>query len=281
MNQARGEQPLTEGQISGKALVYEHATRATIGAREDQEDAAAVHTGPGTTAAAEQVSALAAVLADGMGGHVGGQIASWTACAAFIETFARGEGTLDEGLAAGLARANSEIARRVGEDRTLEGMGCTLVAGAFDKEGVRWISVGDSPLYLYRRGELAALNEDHSLGPELDKLVEAGLMDAEEAASDPRRHLLRSALVGGEVELVDHPRVALPLEPDDVVVLASDGILTLSVEQMLAVISQHAANGAGAIADSLIKAVEDAGAEHQDNTTVVVVRVVDGAAAAA
>ena len=278
MNQARGEQTLTEGQTSGNALVYEHATRATIGAREDQEDAAAVRAGPGTAPVAEQVSTLVAVLADGMGGHVGGQIASWTACAAFIETFARGEGSADDGLAAGLAAANAEIARRVAEDRALDGMGCTLVAGSFDKEGVRWISVGDSPLYLYRRGELAALNEDHSLGPELDKLVEAGLMDAEEAASDPRRHLLRSALVGGEVELVDHPRVALPLEPGDVVVLASDGILTLSVEQMLAVIGQHAASGAGAVAEGLIKAVDDAGAEHQDNTTVVVVRVMAGAA---
>lgn len=271
MNQARGEQPLTEGQAT--ALRYEHATRATIGAREDQEDAAAVHTGSGTTAAAEQVSALVAVLADGMGGHVGGQIASWTACAAFIETFARGASTPDDGLAASLTAANAEIARRVGEDRALDGMGCTLVAGSFDKDGVRWISVGDSPLYLYRRGELAALNEDHSLGPELDKLVEAGLMDAEEAASDPRRHLLRSAVVGGEMELIDHPRVALPLEAGDVVILASDGILTLSAEQMLAIVSQHAASGAGAIAESLIKAIDEAGAEHQDNTTVVVVRV--------
>ena len=48
-------------------------------------------------------------------------------------------------------------------------MGSTLVGTAFGASGVEWVSVGDSPLFLFRRGEVAVLNEDHSLAPELDR----------------------------------------------------------------------------------------------------------------
>ena len=66
-------------------------------------------------------------------------------------------------------------------------MGSTLIGAAFSEQGVEWISVGDSPLYLYRRGEIALLNEDHSLAPELDRLVAAGRLSPAEARRDPRR----------------------------------------------------------------------------------------------
>ena len=89
------------------------------------------------------------------------------------------------------------------------------------------MSVGDSPLLLFRRGEIALLNEDHSLAPELDRLAKIGRITAEQAKTDPRRHMLRSAVTGEELDLVDVSRKPLVLEAGDYVILASDGVQTL------------------------------------------------------
>jgi protein phosphatase len=152
-------------------------------------------------------------------------------------------------------------------------MGCTLVGTCFGSAGVEWVSVGDSPMFLVRRGQIFQLNEDHSLAPEIDKLAAAGKMSWEDAHADPRRHFLRSALTGAEIELIDRSRQPLVLEPGDVVIVASDGIQTLSHEEILGVVEVHAAQGPDAIADALLVAVDAAGDLYQDNTTVVVVGV--------
>jgi protein phosphatase len=151
-------------------------------------------------------------------------------------------------------------------------MGCTLVGVAFGAEGVEWVSVGDSPLFLVRNGEIVLLNEDHSMAPEIDKLAAAGRISWEAARSDPRRHFLRSALTGGEIDLVDRSHRPLTLQPGDVVIVASDGIHTLSHPQIARL---AATGGPDGVADALLAAVEAAGEPYQDNTTVVVVRVAD------
>jgi protein phosphatase len=152
-------------------------------------------------------------------------------------------------------------------------MGCTLVGTAFGTAGVEWVSVGDSPMFLVRAGQIFLLNEDHSLAPEIDRLAAAGKMSWEDAQSDPRRHFLRSALTGAEIELIDRSRLPLVLEPGDVVIIASDGIQTLSHTEILGVVEAHRARGPDAIADALLGAVDAAGDLYQDNTTVVVVGI--------
>jgi protein phosphatase len=124
-----------------------------------------------------------------------------------------------------------------------------------------------------RKGRIARLNEDHSLAPELDRLAEAGSISWEAARADPRRHVLRSALTGTEIEMIDRSAQPLALEPEDVVVLASDGIHTLPEAD----IARLAAATPDAAAAALLAAVEAAGEVYQDNTTVVVVRVGGGA----
>jgi protein phosphatase len=151
----------------------------------------------------------------------------------------------------------------------LDGWGCTRVGAAIGRDGIDWVSVGDSPMFLIRRGEVFLLNEDHSLAPEIDKLAAAGKMSWEDAQADPRRHFLRSALTGSDLDLVDRSRLAL--EPGDVVLIASDGIQTLSRHNILEVVEANAAGGPDAIADALLAAVDAAGDIYQDNTTVVVV----------
>ncbi|HZR52791.1 MAG TPA: protein phosphatase 2C domain-containing protein [Streptosporangiaceae bacterium] len=255
-------------------MALDYASRTSQGARGYQEDAARVHAtpaGPDSPAAAQDGHAeqLTAVLADGMGGHAGGALASSTACGVFLRAFETATGDVSSRLNEALMLANEAIAACVEDNPALDGMGCTLVGAAIGRDGIEWVSVGDSPMFLIRRGEVFLLNEDHSLAPEIDKLAAAGKMTWEDAQNDPRRHFLRSALTGSEIELIDRQRLAL--EPGDVVLIASDGIQTLSRQEILDVVEANIAGGPDAIADALLAAVDAAGDIYQDNTTVVVV----------
>jgi protein phosphatase len=241
---------------------FRYATRASQGARSYQEDSASVVEGTG---------GLAAVLADGMGGHAGGALASGLACKFFMHAFATAKGTTSEKLTESLELANAAIAHEVHGNLALNGMGCTLICAVFGADGVEWVSVGDSPLFLVRKGEIVVLNEDHSLAPEIDKLAAIGKISWEAARNDHRRHFLRSALTGGEMELIDRSHRPLALQPGDIVVLASDGIHTISHEAIAKVVSANGKPDAAAAA--LLEAVEAVGDPAQDNTTVVVVQI--------
>jgi PPM family protein phosphatase len=262
-------------------LAFDYGRRATQGAREYQEDSAAIRAGNDAAASAKpgdggaDYPELVAVLADGMGGHTGGALASKIICEKFIDVFGGGEGTVAERLMVSLTAANEAIAGKIAADPVLSGMGSTVVGVAFTGNGVEWVSVGDSPLLLFRRGEVALLNEDHSLAPELDRLAEAGQITREQARHDPRRHMLRSAVTGEELDLIDQSAKPLVLEDGDYVVLASDGLHTLETSEIERLISAYADDGADAVAGALIRSVEAMRDPHQDNATVVAVRARD------
>lgn len=261
---------------------YECAVAATRGARDYQEDSAGFWPGGDDPMAvpvdvnAEANGAGFAVLADGMGGHAGGAEASRIVCESFLKTAALEEAPLRERLRAALEAANAALARKVAETPVMAGMGSTLIGASFSGDGVSWVSVGDSPLYFFRRGEVAQLNEDHSLAPELDRLVREGKLTPEEARRDSRRHMLRSAVTGDEIDLIDLPGTPVALEDGDFVILASDGIATLSTHEIARIIKGYANDGATAVANALIRAVDALREPHQDNATVVVVRVAAG-----
>jgi len=268
-------------------LLVDLASRSIKGARAYQEDTCAfaadsegaargadlgarIEPGPAEAAGRQD---LVAVLADGMGGHAGGARASQIACKRFLETFKGTPGAPEQRLHQSLMAANQAIADAVVAEPQLDGMGSTLVGVAVIHEGLRWISVGDSPLYLWRAGEIALVNEDHSLGPLLDVLAAEGSIGIEEALRHPNRHFLRSAVTGEEIDLIDLAETSLPLEAGDIVVLASDGVQTLSPEEIGAVIEDSETAGAEAIANALIAAVEAVAVPHQDNATVMVLKV--------
>ncbi len=256
---------------------FDYASRASKGARNYQEDAIAVHalSTDGTVSAGLSGSAdfLSVVLADGMGGHAGGARASELACGHFLASFSTGEGEVPQRLAQALELANGALADEVEANPALNGMGCTLVGTAFGSEGLQWISVGDSPMFLIRKDEIVVLNEDHSLAPEIDRLAEQGKISWAAAHADPRRHFLRSALTGSEIELVDASVRPLALHAHDIVILSSDGIHTLDQEEIRDVALAHATHGAAAIAEGLLDNVAARRQPYQDNTTIVVVLV--------
>ena len=247
---------------------FAFASRAAKGARSYQEDSAEVRADGGE---------VVAVLADGMGGHVGGAVASGLACASFLNAFAASAGEVQARLMEALDLSNAAIAARTAADRKLRGMGCTFVGMVLraDPDRMEWVSVGDSPLFLVRKGEIVRLNEDHSMAPEIDRLAESGRISRDAARADPRRHVLRSALTGTAIDMVDRSQRPLELEPGDVVVLASDGINSIAEHDIARVAA--AAVTPDAAAEALLAAVDAAGEPYQDNTTVVVVQVAGAA----
>lgn len=261
-------------------LAFEHASRSTKGARSYQEDTALLLNRPSDAVAEDGAvphsngAAVVAVLADGMGGHTGGALASRVACETFLKAYEGHNGANRTRLVEALDAANQAIADAVDDDPTLAGMGSTLVGVTFGADGIEWVSVGDSPLMLFRRGEIALLNEDHSLAPELDRLAATGAITEDEARRDPRRHMLRSAVTGEDIDLIDISRRPLQVEPGDYIILASDGLQTLESAEIERIVSAYADDGATAVANALIRAVEALKDPHQDNATVVAVRLV-------
>lgn len=207
------------------------------------------------------------LVADGMGGHVGGAIASDLLCKTFVKAYPRSSGPIVDRLRDCLETANAAIAAAVAENPALDSMGSTLVAAVVASEGLHWISVGDSPLWLFREGQLERLNADHSMAPVLAELVAAGRMTAEQAARHPSQHTLRSVVMGDEMPLIDVS--SRLLEQGDRVVLASDGLLTLDEQEIADILKKTRDAPLGDSAAALIQAVEGAGHPYQDNVTVL------------
>ncbi len=256
---------------------FQHAGRSDIGERKRQEDAYGIKVfqrfdkntsnGQGNRRCME----LVAVLADGMGGHVGGAKASKITCGSFMTTYPKIEGSIDRRLLLSLDASNKTVSKAIEKDPQLDGMGCTLVGVCVDQSGVHWVSVGDSLLYLFHNKKLSKLNEDHSLAPVLNNLRDRGEITTVEALHHPKRNMLRSAVTGDEITLVDLNREAIPLVKGDWLIMASDGLATLSYDRISKIVSKNSSKSADQMAQELLGAVKKKAAPEQDNITVVAI----------
>ncbi|MDE3086357.1 MAG: Stp1/IreP family PP2C-type Ser/Thr phosphatase [Acidobacteriota bacterium] len=214
-------------------------------------------------------------VADGMGGHAGGEVASGTAIEAFQREFSR-QPTV-AGLTAAVHQANRSVYERSLEDAELRGMGTTLTAAALvaTDEGDRLAlaNVGDSRSYVLHDGELTQLSHDHSVAEEL---VDRGELSEAEAAVHPHRHILTRALgVSSDVD-VDIWQV-VPTAGDRYL-LCSDGLTNEVPEPRIAKILATTADPQEA-ADTLVRLANENGGN--DNITVVVLDVLIGEEASA
>ena len=252
-------------------LSLQAAWSQITGTRDEQQDAAAVLQWPNGYALL--------IVADGIGGHVGGRLASTALVAAMRQAFAGQEaGAADTDtdkdlLLAALHKANAAIAERVDANPALAGMGSTVVAATFDGTHLDWVSVGDSSLYLYRDAKLRRLNTLHSLGERLDREAWRGEISFSEARESTRRNELLAAVDGNDISLVDRPQPALALRAGDRVMLSSDGLDVLAepmIERILdPAISPTAQDGV----NDLLTAVVALDRASQDNTTLIVAEV--------
>lgn len=226
---------------------------AIQGARSQQQDSVRVR-----WLAEEQAWLI--VLADGMGGHAAGDLASKIAVDSFVGTFAAGraeQGDLGGSFQLALEDANDRIAAVQSARPETRGMGTTLIAVHISREGLRWVSVGDSLLLLYRSGGLTQLNDDHSL---------RGVSPEQRGNAAP--NMLISALSGGPIQKVDLRTEPVAIDASDLVVVASDGLLSLSNEQMAGVLAANASGEAEAMTEALIESVNREQKPHQDNCTI-------------
>jgi PPM family protein phosphatase len=203
------------------------------------------------------------LVADGMGGHPGGEIAANTA-ATVVPAVYTGR-SVDE-LEAAVRAANWAIQDRAGAQPELEGMGSTICAAGLLADGyLALVHVGDSRGYLWREGSLTKLTEDHSITAEL---IRRGELREDEATQHPHYGVLTRALgIGPDVE-IEH-RI-LPVEEGDRIVVCSDGLFN---ELSGGDIGHAVARGAdvAAIVDSLIDGAIARGG--RDNVSVVVAEV--------
>jgi serine/threonine protein phosphatase PrpC len=208
-----------------------------------------------------------AVVADGMGGHEGGQEASRIAVEAIQEVFSRDSGVDPQALlVAGFQTAHERILRYVTEHPELHGMGTTATAIALSQNQLYYAHVGDSRLYLVRGPKVSRLTRDHSY---VGRLVENGVISAEEAETHPQRHILTAALGAGAEVSPDAPQHPVALQKGDVLVLCTDGLWGLLSEDEIQTIV--AGRELPEACQALIKKAKDRGAP--DNITVQIMRV--------
>ena len=214
------------------------------------------------------------ILADGLGGHFGGNVASATAVKRFRDAFIAtpADSATRDRLLAGLQEANLAIFDRAQSSPELLGMGTTIVAAGIEQHSLIWVSVGDSALWLVRNEKISRLNEDHSVGGMLDKRVEAGEMSAEEAASAPDRSELVEALMGNDVSLVDAPQDPVDLQSGDILILASDGVETCNDKKLVQIATCEKQSSAELV-NAILEAVVQWAGPGQDNATAIVVQI--------
>jgi protein phosphatase len=206
------------------------------------------------------------LVADGMGGHRAGQVASELAAEAAIRAVdtLRGAGvSLAEKLRHAVACSNREIHGLAREREELAGMGTTLVAILVSEERLALAHVGDSRAYLIRNGRIRCLTDDHSVVGELlrnQKISEAA------AREHPHRHVLTRALGVRPQTLPD--LAEMTPQAEDMFLMCSDGLTAhLRDEEILAVVSTH--EDPQAASETLVNMANQRGGV--DNTTVLIV----------
>jgi serine/threonine protein phosphatase PrpC len=173
-----------------------------------------------------------AVVADGMGGHLAGEVASSLA----VETFVGRIKAMDDRevdpsdlLMEGMQQANRVVFERASSSEGLSGMGTTLVATLFDREQIYLGHIGDSRGYLFQGGALRQLTDDHTL---VNELYKNGQITAEEANYHPQRNIVTRAV--GTDERVQADLLHLRWGDGDILLLCSDGLTNMVPQQQIA-----------------------------------------------
>ena len=213
--------------------------------------------------------ALLLVLADGMGGHLHGELAARLATETLVELFPKRNADPQTFLKESMKAAHRRIMELPqNEDHAFPGTTCVA---AFVKDGkLYWGHAGDSRLYLFRKGEMIAKSVDHSI---VQLWLQAGLIDEATARVHPRRNQITNCLGGVEDMFEIELGKPVELEPGDVVLLCSDGFWSPLNDEEMAKLSS-----VPSLADRLEELIDLAvyrDAVRADNTTAVVARIGD------
>lgn len=238
------------------------ALRTDVGrVRQINEDRAAVRS--------DHNGITLALLADGMGGHQAGDVASQTTIEVLTRELAHihpemNDEQWEDALDLALGKANAEIFSQSSAHEHLSGMGTTVVAALAAGNRLSVAHVGDSRAYLVHQEKLSLLTEDHSL---VNELLRSGYISAEEASAHPRRNVVTRAL--GTDETVEADVRHWSWEPGDILLLCTDG-LTDMVDEAVILHTLNDNHGLQWKADRLVELALEAGGD--DNVTAVLVQ---------
>ena len=209
-------------------------------------------------------------VADGMGGHAAGEIASEVA----VESLQASEPTTVEALEEAVRRANRAVWERASDDPDLRGMGTTLcvIALSADSAGggddrILVANVGDSRVYQFHDGDITQITDDHSL---VEDLVREGRLSSEEARTHPQRNILTRVL-GNEPDVEVDTWEIIP-QRGDRYLLCSDGLFNEVDDDRIAAVLRRLADPEDAAHELVTLANQHGG---RDNVSAVVVDVVD------
>ncbi|VAW75544.1 hypothetical protein MNBD_GAMMA12-2754 [hydrothermal vent metagenome] len=258
-------------------MIFDIGVSAIQGGRDYQEDSFVITDPYASNTDFSKLNNIMLLVADGVGGETAGSLASQIAghsSAKYIQSCfdqTVSEQTLGLMLHGVGAAVNHELNKAIKLNPDTNGMATTLILCLVLKHQMRWVSIGDSHLYLIRESVLHKLNADHSMAAIFAMNVIDGSMSEADAASHPDRNGLLSYLDGGEIRIIDSPNEAVDLQEGDSIILASDGLDTLTSNEIVSVLTleKNAQDSAQALTDC----VTQAGVEGQDNTTVIVMTI--------
>jgi PPM family protein phosphatase len=207
-----------------------------------------------------------AIVADGMGGCEGGQFASRIAVETVEQIYSSSpDPDPQQRLLEGFRQAHARIQQRARENPGLHGMGTTMTALALVGNNLYYGHIGDSRLYLLRAGKLRVVTRDHSL---VSRLVETGIIRAEDAESHPQKHVLTAAVGIADDIQPDFSAQPVPMEKSDVLLLCTDGLWGQVSEPEL---EQALSQSPSEACRSLVQLAKDHGGP--DNITLQVARL--------
>ena len=204
------------------------------------------------------------LVADGMGGHQKGEIASQLAADIVAQSYYRLRGSPPDAISAAIRKANDTIYNQASTNPDLKGMGTTLTALVLDRDNAIVAHIGDSRAYLVRNGTIQQITRDHSWVAER---VRQGLLTPEEAKNHRWRNVITNAL-GSRAE-VRIDMTATKVQAGDLIVLCTDGLPTMVPDDEIRRVAAEF-DPPQAVETLIREAVETGG---QDNITVVVVRI--------
>lgn len=246
-------------------LIYSQSQHQ--GAREYQQDAMDV---------ISNKSDVLAVLADGMGGYKGGEIASKKIIDNFNKNFSKlNRENISKGLIDILNTANKAIENHKLKEPEVNKMGSTFVGLFISNETYQWISVGDSPLYIvdFSKDTIERINANHSIGGILEMQYKKGEISSEELANNPNKHMLTSAVTGDPISILEESKI-YPLNKEQLFIVASDGLETILRAEILDILKKyncHSQKGLNDATKGLIQAVLSKNKRGQDNVSVILI----------
>ena len=208
-------------------------------------------------------------VADGMGGHNAGEVASALAIQSFARHMRAVERITADALRAAVERANDEVFAQAQDNEEQSGMGTTFSALAVQGDEAFIAHVGDSRVYLVRQGTIMQMTTDHTL---VEEMVQKGIITAREARYHPRRNIITRAL--GTEDRVEVDTMQMNVRPGDAFFLCSDGLSNFVAEREILACAVDGRDWQAKLEHLLSVALENGGS---DNITAMFAVIEEGA----